>query len=59
MNGVLRLATGRLASCDREDCETTAMEVVGALHLCTSHAWEEEQFWKGLSGEGEPREEAR
>ena len=59
MKGVLRLATGRLASCDREECEITATVVVGALHLCTSHAWEEEQFWKVIGGEGEPREEAQ
>lgn len=49
MIGVLRLATGRFACCDDEGCEETACVVVGPRHLCTSHAWEEEQFWKAVA----------
>jgi len=49
MNGVLRLATGLLATCEEEGCHATAGVVVGARHLCAPHAWEEEQCWKALA----------
>jgi hypothetical protein len=48
MNGVLRLSTGLLACCDDEGCEIPASVVVGARHLCVSHAREEYACFKAL-----------
>jgi hypothetical protein len=49
MNGVLRLSTGLLACCDDEGCEIPAQVVVGARHLCVSHAREEYALYKAVA----------
>ena len=49
MNGVLRLATGLFACCDDEGCEIPASVVVGARHLCVSHAKEEYALFKAVA----------
>jgi hypothetical protein len=49
MNGVFRSATGVMAVCEEDGCVEVAGVVVGPRHLCTAHAWEEEQCWKALA----------
>ena len=49
MNGTFKDACGNFARCEEEGCMEVAGVVVGPRHLCTAHAWEEEQCWKALA----------